>query len=443
MADDLYALLSRQIIDRVVRDHPGARVVAGDLRQILGFDEQAGDSMSVRPGQIDGARLNVVAAVHLDGDPDDVLVNAVVINRTPTEPGTRVAVLLNPPHGAFVIGAFGALADQNPSEVVPAGRLIATSTTGVAAQTAALVELGYVELAVGGVTAGTGSGTRLTLPRRGVYGASAQVFGSWDEGTGGYDTVDSSQCVYATTPGPLTLTWSGGTSTSYWTASGPSSLIANFDGAATIYYASGFENGVATGSPASLIVRLKKNGSTVHTQTIDCNDPAAASGFQTGFSYIDNAVHSGDTYLIEIEADGFVDPGGSPQDNACTNQFLGTFSDYFTATRTDPAPLQIALILRDEADNVLDCIAEGYGDESADASNAAFVANRGDYVELWARNPHDSVTAYVSAEDYYDNGIGLNLAAQLSSARLRGYTQMAVAWVGPGDGDHQPEAPSG
>ncbi len=101
MADDLYAELARLIGERVAREYPSARLIGGDLREVLGG---AG-------GRIDDSAL--YARVHLDGDPDDVLIVATLLGRAPTEPGTRVAVLLNPPHGAFVVDGFGALMDQD------------------------------------------------------------------------------------------------------------------------------------------------------------------------------------------------------------------------------------------------------------------------------------------------------------------------------------------
>lgn len=102
MADDLYAELARLIGERVAREYPSARLIGGDLREVLGG---AG-------GRIDDSAM--YARVHLDGDPDDVLIVATLLGRAPTEPGTRVAVLLNPPHGAFILDGFGALVDQDP-----------------------------------------------------------------------------------------------------------------------------------------------------------------------------------------------------------------------------------------------------------------------------------------------------------------------------------------
>lgn len=99
---DLYPELARLIGDRVARDNPSARIVGGDLREVLGG---AG-------GRVDDSAM--YARVHLDGDPDDVLIVATLLGRAPTDPGTRVAVLLNPPHGAFVLDGFGALMDQDP-----------------------------------------------------------------------------------------------------------------------------------------------------------------------------------------------------------------------------------------------------------------------------------------------------------------------------------------
>lgn len=92
---DNVAEFSRLVVEKVLREVPTARVVPGELREVS----------TSEGGSIDAPAP--YARVHLDGDPEGVLVDVVVLARAPTEPGTRVAVLLNPPHGAFLLDGFG------------------------------------------------------------------------------------------------------------------------------------------------------------------------------------------------------------------------------------------------------------------------------------------------------------------------------------------------
>lgn len=91
---DNVAEFSRLVVEKVLREVSTARVVPGELREVS----------TSEGGLIDAPAT--YARVHLDGDPEGVLVDVVVLSRAPTEPGTRVAVLLNPPHGAFLLDGF-------------------------------------------------------------------------------------------------------------------------------------------------------------------------------------------------------------------------------------------------------------------------------------------------------------------------------------------------
>lgn len=84
------ALIARESVSKGVREKPGTFIQFATVV-----------SVSTAEGSI------TYATVHMDGDPMTVTVTVAVLNGAAIGGGDRVAVIFDPPHGAYVMGSTG------------------------------------------------------------------------------------------------------------------------------------------------------------------------------------------------------------------------------------------------------------------------------------------------------------------------------------------------